>query len=200
MPSQLRSDTSRANGAKSQGPKPHQSYDIPPLKHGITARTLILQNESQDQFLEILNAYCDLFVPVNQLEIDIVSDIVAARWRLRRTWRYQTAMLDIEADSQAPEFEKQYLQYDEDMRGAAAFSGVADKSKGFATALRHDIHLARTYRRSVDDLRRVRGGNLRPKISVFQNEPTGLGLNPLDATSDSPEFSTEPTEPKEPRP
>jgi hypothetical protein len=91
-------------------------------------------------------------------------------------WRYQTAILDIEADNQAVEFEKRYQIYDEDIRGAAAFSAVADNSKGYATALRHDIHLTRTYRKAIDDLRRLRGGNILPKIPVLQNEPKVPGL------------------------
>ena len=82
--------------------------------------------------------------------------MVAARWRLRRIWRYETAMIDIEMDSQAPDFEKRFEKYDEDMRGGAAFQAPADKSKGLSTALRYDIHLSRTYRRSLEELRRLR--------------------------------------------
>src|SRR5207248_10350790 len=66
-------------------------------------RSLILQNEDPKQFLEMMNSYVAYLKPSNQVEIDLVSDIVAARWRLRRIWRYETAMLDIEMDSQAPD-------------------------------------------------------------------------------------------------
>jgi hypothetical protein len=202
MPSELKSETAPINGAESHGPSTPQDGAtswVNPSSHGITARTLILQNESKDLFLDMLNAYFDLFLPANQMEIDIVSDIAAARWRLRRMWRYQTAILDIEVDNQAVEFEKRYLTFDEDMRGAAAFSAVADNSKGYATALRHDIHLTRTYRKAIDDLRRLRGGNILPKIPVLQNEPKLPDLNPLDATKESVEISTEPKEPTEAR-
>ena len=74
-------------------------------------------------------------------------------------------MLDIEMDSQAPDFEKRFEKYDEDMRGGAAFSALADKSKGLSTALSYDIHLSRTYRRSLQELYRLRAAGL-------QNKPT----------------------------
>ena len=126
------------------------------VRHGISAKTLVLHNEDPEQFNEILNAYCDYLVPANPIEIDLVSNMVAARWRLRRIWRYETAMIDIEMDSQAPDFEKRFEKYDEDMRGGAAFQALADKSKGSRAALRYDIHLSRTYRRSLEELRRLR--------------------------------------------
>ena len=93
MPSELRSEMSRINGAKSRGPKiPNYlaNSTLNAVKLGITARTLALTNESTDHLLEII---------ANQMEIDIVCDIVAARWRLRRIWRHQTAMLDVEMDT-----------------------------------------------------------------------------------------------------
>ena len=113
----------------------------------------------------MLNSYLDYIRPTNQIEVDLLADIVAARWRLRRIWRFETAMLDIEMDSQAPDFEKRFEKYDEDMRGGAAFSSLTDKSKGLSTALRYDIHLCRTYRRSLQELDRLREVGLR-------NEPT----------------------------
>src|SRR5712692_5642302 len=75
------------------------------IRHGLTSKTLILQNENPDRFAEMLNAYFAYLKPANQIEIDLSADMVAARWRLRRIWRYETAMLDIEMDFQAPDFE-----------------------------------------------------------------------------------------------
>ncbi len=141
------------------------------IDHAISDKTLTLTNESIDLFKHMLGAYFDLFQPANQMELDIVCDIAAARWRLRRIWRYQTAMIDVEMDNQAPEFEKRYATYDEDMRGAAAFSA-----------------LTRTYR--------LRGGKILNENKISQNEPETPDVSPLDATKARPEISTEPEEPK----
>src|ERR1700719_4429580 len=113
MPSALKSETARINGAKSRGPKTPQGRarsSMNALSHGLNAKTLILPHEDRNLFAEIWKDYFDLLKPANQMEIDLVSDIVAARWRLRRMERYETVMLDEEIDTLGPEFKK----FDED--------------------------------------------------------------------------------------
>src|SRR5690242_6931640 len=73
------------------------------LKHGLSAKTLLFPNESSVQFAEILDAYHDCLRPQNQVEAGLVAQLAAARWRLRRVWRYETAVLDLEMDAAASE-------------------------------------------------------------------------------------------------
>src|SRR6202051_3565485 len=138
--------------------------------------------------------------PQGRANSSIVSDIAAARWRLRRMWRYQTAILDLEVEKQAEEFEKRAKTRDEDSRDAIAFLAVTNlavtnNSKGYDTTLRHDIHLTRAYRKAMDELRCLRSENIKKKNRVLQNEPKDLGLSPLNATKNVDDISTEPNEP-----
>jgi hypothetical protein len=168
MSNLTKAESARINGAKSRGPKTPQGRAISSMnafRHGLSAKTLILQTEDPVKFAEMLNDYFDYLEPTNPIEVDLIADKVAARWRLRRIWRFETAMLDLEKDAQSPDFERRFGKYDEDMRGGAAFSALADKSKGLSTALRYDIHLSRTFRRSLQELYRLRGTRL-------QNKPT----------------------------
>jgi hypothetical protein len=161
-----KSESARINGAKSRGPITPQgraSSSMNATSHGITARTLTLRNENPDHFLEILNAYFEYFKPSNQIEVDLIAEMVAARWRLRRVWRYETALLDIEMDAQAPDFEKRFETFDEDMRGGLAFATLVDRSKGILTAIRFGIHLSRSYRKALAEIRLMR---------KMQNDPT----------------------------
>ena len=48
--------------------------------------------KNSDHFLEMMNAYVEYLQRANQVDIDLVADMVAARWRRRRIWRYETAM------------------------------------------------------------------------------------------------------------
>jgi len=153
-----RSESSRRNGAKSRGPitpAGRAKSSLNAVSHGITAKTLILQNENPEDLLEMMNSYVGYLHPANQIEMDLVSDMVAARWRLRRIWRYETALLDIEMDAQAPDFEKRFMTRDEDMRGSLAWAALADAGKGFGTALRYEVHLSRIYRRSLAELQKI---------------------------------------------
>jgi hypothetical protein len=178
MSNLTRAESARINGAKSRGPKTPEGLAISSMnavRHGITAKTLILGNELPEEFTEMLASYMDYLQPANQVEIDLVADMVAARWRLRRIWRYQTAILDVEMDSQAPDFEERFEVYDEGMRGGFAFSALSDRSKSLMTVLRYDIHLSRTYRSCLNELRLLRGKGrvgLPEKIpQICENEP-----------------------------
>jgi hypothetical protein len=175
-----KSESARLNGAKSHGavtPQGRINSSLNATSHGLTAKTLILQNEDQAHFLEILNAYFEYLQPSSPIEVDLVSEMVAARWRLRRVWRYETAMLDMEMDAQSPDFEKRFQTFDEDMRGGLAFSSLVDKSKGLSTVLRFDIHLSRTYRKALDELhilRRLQNEPTEPPQSAPNGENQGL--------------------------
>src|SRR5712692_6877352 len=59
------------------------------------------------------------------------------------------------------------------MRRDAAFSALADKSRGLSTALRYDFHLRRTHRRSLQELYRFQGAGL-------QNKPTKAAKSQLN--------------------
>jgi hypothetical protein len=195
MTSLLKAETARINGAKSAGPKTAQgraNSSMNAVKHGLTAKTLILPNENPDRFREMFNGYFDLFRPIGQKEIDLVSDIVAARWRLSRVRSYQTAVLDLEIDPQATQFRKRLGEIDEDMRGPLAFCVVAG-NKDYATALRANMTMTRKYRRAVGNLRCLRGGNLLNKQAGMQNQPRGPSVTPLNSMPVAEKISTEPT-------
>jgi len=169
-----KAESSRLNGAKSRGPVTPEGRARSAMNgtcHGLTATTLILQNESRDQFLEMLNDYFEYLQPTSPVEIGLISDMVAARWRLRRVWRYETAMLDIEMDAQSEDFGKRFLTADEDMRGSLAFSSLVDKSQGISTILRYDIHLTRTFRKALDALQNIR------TLRAEHTEPPKSSLN-----------------------
>src|SRR6266511_4069315 len=110
MSSLTKAESATINGAKSRYPKMPQgraAVSMNAFSHGFTAKTLIVQNENPDnpdRFNEMLKSYFDYPKPANQIEADLIADMVA-RWRPRCIWRFETATLDIEMDSQAPAFE-----------------------------------------------------------------------------------------------
>jgi hypothetical protein len=105
-----KAESARINGANSS---------MNPSSHAITTKTLTLRNQNQDHFLEIMNAYFEYWNPSNQ--VDLISQTAAALLPLHRIWRYETAILDLEMDAQALDFENRFLTSDEDTRGGLAF-------------------------------------------------------------------------------
>jgi len=105
MPSQLKSDTARANGAKSKGPKTAETREKSSrnsLKHGITARhNMLLECEDPALFQQVVDEYTAVYQPANAVERDLVEEIIGAKWRIRRLKIIEVALMDYEmADKQ----------------------------------------------------------------------------------------------------
>ena len=100
MTSELKSATSRANGAKSHGPitpegKEKSSQNS--LNHGFTAKkTILLACENQGQFDTMRGDYTATYQPGSAVEEDLISEMVACRWRMQRLRLIETALIDSE--------------------------------------------------------------------------------------------------------
>lgn len=110
-------DQQRANGAKSRGPKTAATRAISSrnsLTHGLTSwSTLVLQNESQEEFARVLAHFTAAFAPATTAETEFLNEMVAARWRMRRLWTIETALLDTEIDRQRPVIAREFSRTDE---------------------------------------------------------------------------------------
>ena len=159
MVSQLKSDTARANGAKSRGPTTAEGKEKSSrnsLKHGLTAGSgnILLDCEDPDQFDEILNKLHTIHEPVTAAEIDIVEEMVAARWRIRRMWTIETGLLNTEILTQksSPSVSE---GADLNIHLASAFRALADDSRSLALASRYEARLQRLYDRAYKTLREL---------------------------------------------
>src|SRR6266516_1150060 len=83
IPSQLKSDTARLNGAKSQGPKTAEGRaksSRNALKHGLSSRNrLVLECENEDDFQTVHNQQMEIHQPATPAEKDLVDQMVDAR-------------------------------------------------------------------------------------------------------------------------
>ena len=91
MVSNLKSETARANGAKSRGPATAEGKEKSSrnaIKHGLTAGNgnILLDCEDPNQFDEVLNKLLGIHEPATPAERDLVEEMFAARWRTRRMW------------------------------------------------------------------------------------------------------------------
>src|SRR6202521_1669 len=114
MVSNLKSETARANGAKSRGPTTAEGKEKSSrnsLKHGLTAGTgnILLDSEDPGELEATLTKLVGIHEPATPAETDIVEEMVAARWRIRRMWTIETNLFNVEIltqqsmiDTQAP--------------------------------------------------------------------------------------------------
>lgn len=80
--SQRKTDSARANGAKSRGPvtpEGRQNSALANLRHGFTAQTVCLSNETQPVFVTMMEEYIDHFDPVGPVEADLIEAMAVAK-------------------------------------------------------------------------------------------------------------------------
>jgi len=73
---------SRWTGPRTAAGKERSSMNA--LKHGLTSRRVVLAHENRAEFDALLKDLLDESQPVGTLEFELVNDIAAALWRLRR--------------------------------------------------------------------------------------------------------------------
>ncbi len=156
---QARQKSAKAAGAKS--PAGIQKSSRNSLKHGLTGKAIVLTNESQQQFDELHQAYVQEFQPESTVEIDLIDQMVASQWRLRRIWRMQTAALDLKMDQQEAEIAKTFNHIDQTTRVTLAFTALANEEKALDLLLRYETAYTRMHQRALNSLSKHRKEKLR---------------------------------------
>jgi hypothetical protein len=189
----------RRNGAKATGTKSQagiQKSSQNSLKHGLTGKAIVLTNESQAHFDELHLTYVQEFQPESGVEMDLVDQMVAAQWRLRRIWRLQTAALDLKMDQQEAEIAKAFKQIDQATRATVAFTAMANDEKALDLFLRYETAYTRMHQRAMNSLSKLRKEKLRNDPEPPSEPPAAT--EPRASASDNVNHET--TSPVEPKP
>ena len=189
MSSRQSTEQARRNGALAAGTKSPEGIkrsSMNALRHGLTAKSLVLATESQEQFDELLKNYVEFYDPNNTIELDLVHDMVAARWRLQRTRSLETVtlnqrMVDREAGKKSyqPDFPRS-------TRLAYAVSYLANTGKSLDLLLRYETTYSRAFdhaQKALDKMQKTRPQSTTSE--ELRNEPRS-----------GPAVPTAPTEPE----
>jgi len=158
MSTQRKIDSARANGAKSHGPvteEGRKKSSMNALKHGLTARTVLFSNDNHDEYNVLLDSYIQSLQPIDPVEMDLVVDMVNAKWQQRRVQNFETQLFDQQMHEQKERLEERYESYDETFEQTYAFERLA-RSKSLQMLHREASRLERTYHRALNDLLRLR--------------------------------------------
>ncbi len=98
-PSEARRAASRANGAKSRGPRTPEGKKRScrnALKHGLLAHNVTV-SDTETEILETLEqAYTERFTPRDALEFHAVEELAYYKYQMRQTWMMQAATLHVQ--------------------------------------------------------------------------------------------------------
>jgi hypothetical protein len=188
MPSQLKSDTARANGAKSRGPLSPGARAISAqnsLRHGFTAcNTTLLKCENPDEFAATVDHYFDAHQPTTLAEEDLVNEMISARWRIRRLRVVETRLVDLEMIKNTPAVEKKHVEPDAITHLAEGFRNLIEDARSLSLLSRYESRLSRMYDRAYRTLREIRAEGPPPAPTEPPPEPKNAQTNPPGATAD----------------
>jgi hypothetical protein len=120
--SQRQIEANRINGTQG-GPRTFEGKQISSmnsLRHGLTAKRLVLTTEEMPHFLEMMDEYEEKFQPQDIEEKDLVREIVAGKWRQERYWSLQTAVMELSMVEIKAEIEHRFDDMDPMARPAYA--------------------------------------------------------------------------------
>jgi hypothetical protein len=158
MSTQRKIDSARANGAKSHGPiteEGRKTSSMNALKHGLTARTVVLSNENGDEYDGLLASYIRDLKPTGPVEMDLVVEMANAKWRQRRLCKIESELFERQMEEQKEEIAADYKSYDEVSEHTYAFR-MLSHSVSLQMLNRMESRLERTYSRALNDLVRLR--------------------------------------------
>jgi hypothetical protein len=169
--------SSRANGAKSRGPKTPEGKRVSSmnaLQHGLAGKTLVLRSESQAGFDDLHQACIEHFQPQTRFEEYLVREMAGAKWRQSRACCLETAALDLEMDRQSKLIDKEFVKIDNATRTALAFQGAEEKSKAVSLFLRYEARSVRAFREALDTFGKTAREDSEPSPANLPNEPSPI--------------------------
>lgn len=173
---------SRINGAKSRGPitaQGRKNSSMNALKHGLTARTVVLCNEDHALFEQLQQKYIDSLQPATDFELDLVQRMAVAQWRIRRAWAIETAITDADIIENRQQDEARNPELDQDLRLGLTHKRVV---KDLTPIHLCEARFERSHDRGLTQFHRLR--QLRPSDApTIQRANPGVsttGRNPAD--------------------
>jgi hypothetical protein len=99
MTSEAKIAANRRNALKSTGPKTERGRErarLNALRHGMTAKQLVARDEDFGDFARFNEELRGTLAPTDPVEEQLVERIVVSAWRLRRLWRAEAGVIQVQ--------------------------------------------------------------------------------------------------------
>lgn len=132
----------------------------------------VLPHESQEEYDSLEGVIVNRFKPADELERDLVTEMAAARWRLRRIEAMEAALFEKafgeQREHQGPDADPRHIR-------DAAYAGLAE-SKSMRILIRNQNQLRRAFDNAWRDLAILQKLRAEAETQKFPNEPKGSEL------------------------
>ncbi len=185
MASLRKTESCKVNGAKAAGARSPEGIErakMNALKHGITARALVLPGESSDMFDEFAASLRDELNPQSPIQHILVNDIIGAAWRQRRYLVFETNAIAHTTEEMRTEVDRKHKDPSPSLRATLAFQSLV-KDGQFAVFTRYEAHLNRQFHRALKAIQNlpippageVPPNDANPEIEHEEVQPTEQG-------------------------
>ena len=171
---------SRANGAKSKGPRTAEGKvrsQTHAIRHGLLAGAVVVEGEDSGNFKALL-ADCEAeFAPVDDIELGMVQEMAVAYWRMRRAWTIETELMN------------QGVRGQESVPFAARITAAftdPDRMPKLALLQRYETRLHRMYQRALQNLILLRESKANRQISEQPNPVSEHSPQPQPQPNEPP--------------
>jgi hypothetical protein len=173
----------RANARKSTGPRTvegKQRSSLNPLKHGLTASTLVLPHEDEIGYQETRGSLYQQYQPATPQECMLVDQLASAWWRTIRARQCETDMLHMQIETLKHKYPEKPATPLSD-RHALACRFVTQPEQDFSKFLRYDAAIERAFYRALNTLEKLQATRLRREERVENkstDQPIGFVSHP----------------------
>jgi hypothetical protein len=182
----------RANARKSTGPRTldgKQRCSMNALKHGLSARTVVLNHEDESGYHEVRGSLHRQYQPATPQECMLVDQLASSWWRTIRARQYETDMMNMQVDTLKRRHKnRKTVHTNESDRQALAVALTVEPHDDFKTFFRYEAAIERSFYRALNQLERMQ------KERRKAEESTEIGSVSQNAT-----MAAEPVEPESPR-
>jgi hypothetical protein len=206
MASPLQIAANRRNAQRSTGPRTvegKQRSSLNPLKHGLSARTIVLNHEDEIGYQEVRGSLYTQYQPATPQECMLVDQLASAWWRTIRARQYETDLMNMQVENvKRRNARKKKVHNQESDRKALVVALTVEPHDDFKTFFRYDATIERQFYRALNQLERIQKERRsaaksteigfvsqsesmhtptepRPQGAVSLNEPTAASTQPL---------------------
>src|ERR1700689_3775458 len=104
MATEKQTAANRLNAQKSTGPRTPEgraAVRLNGVTHGLTAKTLVLKGESEDDFKALFSSLEAEHQPAAPTEEILVADLAMTTWRRRRLYKMESGFYNVRRNSEA---------------------------------------------------------------------------------------------------
>jgi hypothetical protein len=141
-------------------------------RHGLTGKTVVLTTEDPAQFDELLDDYVKEYSPATRLQLDLVHELAACRWRLQRLWAIETCAFEITFARKQGIVDAEFRVCKPEMRTALAYMSMAQESDLLPILDRYETRLTRRTHQIMKELQILQNT---PPPENCQTNSSGIG-------------------------